>query len=61
VRAPQKRHYSTYGSTCGVLEKKESIQKVIDNVFSPLFRYAKKKEKEGILTFETILSANLKS
>jgi len=38
-------------------EKQESFQKVIDNVFSLLFRYAKKKEKEGVLTFETMLSA----
>jgi len=41
-------------------QKQESIQKVIDNVFSMLFRYAKKKEKEGLLTLETMLSATQK-
>lgn len=38
-------------------EKQESIQKYIDKVFFPLFRFAKKKEKESVLTFETMLSA----
>ena len=42
-------------------EKQESIQRVVDNVFSVLFRYAKKKEKEGVLTFETMLSATQKA
>ena len=41
-------------------EKQESILKVIDNVFSPLFRYAKKRERDGVLTFETMLSATQK-
>jgi len=38
-------------------ETKESIQKSINKVFSPLFKYAKKKERRGVLTFETMLSA----
>jgi len=38
-------------------ETKESIQRSINNVFFPLFKYAKKKEKSSLLTFETMLSA----
>lgn len=38
-------------------ETKESIQRTITNVFIPLLKYAKKKEKSGELTFETMLSA----
>jgi peptidoglycan/xylan/chitin deacetylase (PgdA/CDA1 family) len=38
-------------------ETKESMQKMIDRVFVPLFRYAKIKEKGGMLTFETMLSS----
>lgn len=38
-------------------ETKESMQKVVDKVFYPLFMYAKKKEREGTLTLETMLSA----
>jgi hypothetical protein len=38
-------------------ETKESIQGTINKVFIPLFKYAKKKEKSGMLTFETMLSA----
>jgi len=36
----------------------ECIQKRINKVFFPLFKYAKKKEKNGLLTFETMLSAS---
>ena len=38
-------------------ETKESIQRTINKVFIPLFKYAKKKEKNGMVTFETMLSA----
>jgi len=38
-------------------ERKESMQRSIDKVFLPLFKYAKRKEKSGMLTFETMLSA----
>ena len=38
-------------------ETKESIQRTINKVFIPLLKYAKKKEKSGMLTFETMLSA----
>jgi hypothetical protein len=41
-------------------ETKESIQRSINNVFFPLFKYAKKKEKSSLLTFETMLSATEK-
>jgi len=34
----------------------ESIQRNIGKVFYPLFRYAKEKEKNGVITFETMLS-----
>lgn len=36
---------------------KESIQKTIDKTFVRLFRYGKKKEEAGSLSFETMLSA----
>jgi len=36
------------------------IQKSINNIFVPLFSYAKRKEKSGILKFETMLSATEK-
>jgi hypothetical protein len=35
----------------------ESIQRSIEKVFFPLFKYAKRKEESGILSFETMLSA----
>ena len=38
-------------------ETEESIQRTINKVFFPLLRYAKKKERRGVLTFETMLSA----
>lgn len=38
-------------------ETKESIKRTINNVFIPLLKYAKKKEKNGMLTLETMLSA----
>jgi len=38
-------------------ETKKSIERSINNVLFPLFEYAKKKEKNGKLTFETMLSA----
>jgi hypothetical protein len=41
-------------------ETKESIHKTINSVFFPLLKYAKKKEKSGLLTFETMLSATEK-
>jgi peptidoglycan/xylan/chitin deacetylase (PgdA/CDA1 family) len=41
-------------------ETKESIQRSINNVFFPLFKYAKKKEESSLLTFETMLSATEK-
>jgi len=41
-------------------ETKESIQRTINKVFIPLFKYAKKKEKSGMLTLETMLSATEK-
>lgn len=41
-------------------ETKESMQRSINKVFIPLLKYAKKKEKKGMLTFETMLSASEK-
>jgi peptidoglycan/xylan/chitin deacetylase (PgdA/CDA1 family) len=41
-------------------ETKESIQRTINNVFIPLFKYAKKNERNGVLTLETMLSATEK-
>lgn len=38
-------------------EKPDSMQAIINKVFSPLLKYATKKAKEGLLTFETMLSA----
>ena len=38
-------------------ETKESMERTINEVFVPLFKYAKEKEKESMLTFETMLSA----
>ena len=38
-------------------EKREPIQRSISKVFFPLLKYAKKKERSGVLTFETMLSA----
>lgn len=38
-------------------ETKEAMQKVIKKVFLPFFSYAKRKERSGALSFETILSA----
>jgi len=38
----------------------KSIQSSINNIFYPIFKYAKKKEKSGLLTFETMLSATKK-
>jgi peptidoglycan/xylan/chitin deacetylase (PgdA/CDA1 family) len=38
-------------------ETRESMQRSIGKVFFPMFRYAKAKEKNGVLTFETMLSA----
>ena len=38
-------------------ETKESMQRTINKVFIPLFKYAKQKEKNGVLTHETMLSA----
>jgi len=38
-------------------ETKESIQRSISKVFFPLLKYAKKKERSGMLTFQTMLSA----
>jgi len=42
-------------------KKKELIRKRLDRLFSPLFKYAKAKEKEGVLKFETMLSAAQKT
>jgi hypothetical protein len=47
-------HLWNFGGT------KESIQRSINSVFFPLLKYAKKKEKSGLLTFETMLSATEK-
>lgn len=41
-------------------ETKESIQRTINKVFIPLFKYAEKKKKSGMLTLETMLSATEK-
>jgi peptidoglycan/xylan/chitin deacetylase (PgdA/CDA1 family) len=38
-------------------ETRESIERSISRVFVPLFMYAKEKQKKGLLTFETMLSA----
>ena len=38
-------------------ESKETIEKTFNKVFAPLLKYAKTKEKNGTLTFETMLSA----
>lgn len=38
-------------------ETRESMQRSINNVFIPMFKYGKKKEENGMLTFETMLSA----
>lgn len=42
-------------------ETKEPIQWSINKVLFPLLKYAKKKERSGVLTFETMLSAAEKS
>lgn len=44
-------HLWNFGQT------RESIQKSINRIFVPLLSYAKKKEKSGLITFETMLSA----
>jgi len=44
-------HLWNFGAT------RESISRSIKRLFFPLFDYAKKREKEGELTFETMLSA----
>jgi len=41
-------------------ETKESIQRTINKGFISLFKYAKQKEKSGMLTLETMLSATEK-
>lgn len=41
-------------------ETKESMERTINKVFVPLFKYTKKKEKSGMLTLETMLSATEK-
>jgi len=41
-------------------ETKESIQRTINKVFIPVFKYAKQKEKSHMLTLETMLSATEK-
>lgn len=41
-------------------ETKEAVQKTIEKVFSPFLRYAKKKEMNNEVSFETMLSAALK-
>jgi len=38
-------------------ETKELVRRTINKVFFPLLKYAKKKEKNGMLSFETMLSA----
>jgi len=38
-------------------ETKEAMQKIIKRVFLPFFNYAKRKEGNGVLSFETMLSA----
>jgi len=47
-------HIWNFGKT------KNSINKTINKIFFPFFEYAKKKENEGLLTFETMYSATLK-
>jgi peptidoglycan/xylan/chitin deacetylase (PgdA/CDA1 family) len=47
-------HLWNFGETSSL------IRKSIDNVLSPLFKDAKKKEKSGMLTFETMLSTTEK-
>lgn len=47
-------HIWNFGKT------KNSINKRINKIFFPFFEYAKKKENEGLLTFETMYSATLK-
>jgi peptidoglycan/xylan/chitin deacetylase (PgdA/CDA1 family) len=41
-------------------ETKEAVQRIINKVFIPFFDYAKRKERSGVLTFETMLSGALK-
>jgi peptidoglycan/xylan/chitin deacetylase (PgdA/CDA1 family) len=41
--------------------KNEQIEKYIKNVFSPFLKYAKAMKKEGLLGFETMLSASEKA
>lgn len=43
-------HLWNFGETSSL------IKKSVNNVFFPLFKHAKKKEKSGMLTFETMLS-----
>jgi len=38
-------------------KEKKSIRKKIDKIFFPIFKYAKAKEREGVLKFETMVSA----
>jgi len=47
-------HFWNFGET------KEEIQRSIKKVFLPFFSYAKRKERSGVLRFETMLSAALK-
>jgi peptidoglycan/xylan/chitin deacetylase (PgdA/CDA1 family) len=41
-------------------ETEEAIRRTINKVLAPSFKYAKKKENSGMLTFETMLSATEK-
>ena len=40
-------------------ETEEALQKFITKVFTPFFSYAKRKERNNLLSFETMLSATL--
>lgn len=53
-------HLWDFSSRARKWRKEKAIQKVIDNFFFPLFRYTAEKEKAGLLTFETMLSATQK-
>jgi peptidoglycan/xylan/chitin deacetylase (PgdA/CDA1 family) len=41
-------------------ETEEALQKFITKVFTPFFSYAKRKERNSLLSFETMLSATLR-
>jgi hypothetical protein len=50
-------HLWNWSCHSGCVRTKESMQRSIYRFFSPLFEYVKQKEKSGVLSLETMLSA----